>query len=223
MRLALVVFGLASLSLQADTVVLKTGQSMDGKVLKQDDNGIELEVEYGTILIAQDKILRIEAETPEMAEAREKKEAEKREFADKMRAEGKVPYKGKWVTEKEKKADEEKIAAAKKKKAEELAAKRKAQEEADKKKREEEERLAAERERQQQTVAQEDNRLYGRRNSRDRNRDRDTRDNRDWRGNVGSQIDNSDFARRIQDTLRRSGIRGGDVEQLINDNVRRRN
>jgi len=195
----------------ADTVVLKSGQALDGKILKNDAAGIELEVEYGTVLIAQDKILRIEAETPELSEAREKKAVESRELADKMRADGKVLYKGKWVGEKEKKAEDDKIAATKKKKADEVAAKRKAQEESDRKKREENQRLTDERVKQDDQLAQQN----GRRNA------RDGRSTRNTRANAGDQIDDSSFER-LQNTLRRAGVNGGQIDQVIN-NTRRRN
>jgi len=188
----------------ADTVVLKSGQALDGKILKNDAAGIELEVEYGTVL-------RIEAETPELSEAREKKAVESRELADKMRADGKVLYKGKWVGEKEKKAEDDKIAATKKKKADEVAAKRKAQEESDRKKREENQRLTDERVKQDDQLAQQN----GRRNA------RDGRSTRNTRANAGDQIDDSSFER-LQNTLRRAGVNGGQIDQVIN-NTRRRN
>ena len=74
------------------------------------------------MLIPKNKILRLEVDTPEMIAAREQKEAEAKELAEKMRAEGKVLYKGKWVTEAEKAADEAKLAEAKKKRDEARAA-----------------------------------------------------------------------------------------------------
>jgi hypothetical protein len=129
----------------ADTVILNNGQQLEGKVLKRTEAGIELQVAFGTMFVSADKILRIEADTPEAVAAREKKTQAEREFAAKMREEGKVEHKGRWVTEKEKAAEEEKLAAAKKKKDEERAAAKKKAEEAlaAKKKADEERQLAA--------------------------------------------------------------------------------
>ena len=131
--ICLLVIAASTTSLYADTVVLKTGEALEGTILKNNDAGIVLQVIYGTLLIPKNKILRLETDTPEMLVAREQKEAEARELAEKMRAEGKVLYKGKWVTEAEKAADEAKLAEDKKKRDEARAAeaaKKKAAEEA---------------------------------------------------------------------------------------------
>ena len=85
---ALLLIAAVMLSARADTVVLKTGQALEGKILKNDDNGIQLQVQYGTMIIAQDKILRVEEDTPETLAAREEKEAADKEHAERMRAEG---------------------------------------------------------------------------------------------------------------------------------------
>ena len=103
----------------ADTVVMKTLETLDGKVLSTNDDFVELQVEFGTMRVPLEKILRIEADTPELKAAREATLAQEREFAAKMLAEGKVPYKGKWVTPEEKAADEARLAALKKQKEEE--------------------------------------------------------------------------------------------------------
>jgi len=135
--------------LRADTVVMKSGQTIDGKIISEDDRAIELEVEYGTMRVPRSRILRIEEDTPEKIKEREDKAAEQQELADKMKEEGKVLYKGKWVTEQEKKAAEDKATAAKKKKEKERAdAKKKADEEA-KRKAEEDKKLAQQQQNQQ--------------------------------------------------------------------------
>ena len=115
----------------ADTVVMKTLEVIEGKILKQNADFLELQVEFGTMRVPTDKILRIEADTPEIIAQREARAAAQKEADAKAQAEGKVKYKGKWVTPDEKSADEAKIAAAKKKRDEErAAAKKKADEEA---------------------------------------------------------------------------------------------
>lgn len=137
----------------ADTIVLKNGQSLDGKVLKEDEHGILLEVAYGTMWIAHNKILSHDEDTPEALAAREKQAQAARDLAGEMRAQHKVLYKGKWVAEEEKQAAEQKLADAKKKRDEEhAAARKKAEEEADAKKKKAEEdaqKLAAERQKAQ--------------------------------------------------------------------------
>lgn len=136
----------------ADTVVLKNGQAIEGQILDQNDDTLKLEVVFGTMVVSMDKVLRIEKDTPEVIAQRDKKQAEEREFAEKMRADGKVLYKGKWITEEQKKAEEEKLAEAKKKRDEE---RKKAAELAAKRKKEEEEKLKlAQQQRQQQLQQQ---------------------------------------------------------------------
>ena len=127
----------------ADTVVFKNGEALEGKIVKKDDKGVELEVEYGTMLVPVEKILRIEEDTPEKIKAREDKLAADKALAEQMKAEGKIQYKGKWVTEEEKKADETKLADARKKKAEERAAKLKKEQELAAKAKEEEAKAIA--------------------------------------------------------------------------------
>jgi len=137
-------------SLRADTVVMKGGQTLEGEVVSEDEKGIELKVEVGTMRVPKSRILRIEEDTPEKIAERENKAADERELAEQMKEEGKVKYKGKWVTEDEKKAAEDKVAAAKKKKEQErAAAKKKADEEA-KRKAEEDKRFAQQQQQQMQ-------------------------------------------------------------------------
>ena len=89
-------------AVQADTVVMKTLEVIDGKVVSKNDDFIELQVEFGTMRVPVDKILRIESDTPEIIADREAKAAKEKELTDKMLAECKVRYKGKWVTPAEK-------------------------------------------------------------------------------------------------------------------------
>src|SRR6185436_19838087 len=99
----------------ADTVVLSTGQALEGTILEQTQESLLLKVEYGTLRVQKDKVLRIETDTPEKVAQREAAAEAKKKLEEKMHAEGKVQYKGKWVTEKEKSESEARIAAALKK------------------------------------------------------------------------------------------------------------
>jgi hypothetical protein len=138
-------------ALRADTVVMRNLEALHGDLLKETPDWIELRVEYGTLKIPREKILRIETDTPEMIAEREAKAAKEKEFTDEMLAEGKVKYKGKWVTPAEKAADEKKIADEKKKKEAEIAeAKKKAAELVAQKKKEEQ--LALEQEKAQEKI-----------------------------------------------------------------------
>jgi hypothetical protein len=208
-RLALVSIMIASAGASADTVVLKTGQVIEGKVVSNDDKGVVVEVTFGTMLITQDKILRIEEESAEGLAAHEKDAAAKREYAAKMKADGKVLYKGKWVSEKEKEADEEKVAAAKKKKDSDIAAKKAAQVAEDKKRQEAADKLAAQQATAQRTA---DNGPSGR-TGRDRNRnDRTDAGNRP---NHGSTVDVNN---ELLDRLRNSGINPDTIKNYVNGN-----
>lgn len=111
--------------LHADTVVFKNGEEIEGVVLEKDDNAIKLKVEFGTLLVPMSRVRRIDADTPEQIEERKKRKDAADEFAAQMKEDGKVLYKGKWVTEEKKKADEEKLAAVKKKKKEDAEEARK--------------------------------------------------------------------------------------------------
>jgi hypothetical protein len=55
---------LLALPSRADTVVLKNGRELDAKVLEQNETTVLLEVEYGTLRLERDKILRIEPGSP---------------------------------------------------------------------------------------------------------------------------------------------------------------
>jgi hypothetical protein len=205
--IAPLMMALIAATVSADTVVLKTGQTIEGKVVSNDDKGVVLEVTYGTMLITQDKIMRIEEETAESLAVREKDAEEKRAFAAKMKADGKVLYKGKWVDEKEKQADEDKIAAAKKKKDADIAAKKKAQDDADKKKQDAADKLA------QQTPQQ-----LNSNNTRDRRRSRDDRyKDGNTQPNRGSTVD---YNSQILDRLRQNGV-SGNAENMVKDYLNR--
>ena len=131
------------LSLRADTIVMKSGLTMEGEKVGENDDSYEIKVEHGTVRVEKDKVARIEQPTPEELAEKEEKDAEEKELADQMKDEGKIKYKGKWVTEKEKEADEKKVAEAKKKKETQKAeAKKKMEAEAKKKKEADEKRLA---------------------------------------------------------------------------------
>ncbi len=131
-KLALVlVTTLLGLSARADTVVMKTLETIDGTIVKSNAEYIELQVEFGTMRVPMEKVLRIETDTPERIAEREARAQKLKEETEKAIAAGKVQYKGKWVKPEEKAADEKKIADAKKKRDEEkAAAKKKAEEEA---------------------------------------------------------------------------------------------
>jgi len=55
---------LLALPSRADTVILKNGRELDAKVLEQNETTVLLEVEYGTLRLERDKILRIEPGSP---------------------------------------------------------------------------------------------------------------------------------------------------------------
>jgi hypothetical protein len=55
---------LLALPSRADTVFLKNGRELDAKVLEQNETTVLLEVEYGTLRLERDKILRIEPGSP---------------------------------------------------------------------------------------------------------------------------------------------------------------
>ena len=130
-------------SARADTVVMKTLETIEGTILKSNPEFIELQVEYGTLRVPMDKVLRIEADTPEILAQREARAAKEKEETEAAIAAGKVKYKGKWVKPEEKAAEEKKIADAKKKRDEErAAAKKKADDEAAALKKKQEQELA---------------------------------------------------------------------------------
>ncbi|MCY3019034.1 MAG: hypothetical protein NTW87_08400 [Planctomycetota bacterium] len=124
----------------ADTLVMKTGQTLECTVVKEEDAFIEVQVEFGTMRVPRDRILRIEEDSPEKIAEREAKATEARDLAERMQDEGKVLYKGKWMTEEEKAKAEQKAAAAKKKRDDERAAAKKKADEAARKKKDDEDR-----------------------------------------------------------------------------------
>jgi len=144
---------LAATAAQADSIVFKTGQVLEGTVLKENDTTLELAVEYGTILVSRDKILRVESESISQKADREARQQEEREFLARMKSEGRVLHKGKWITEEEKRAVDEKLAEEKRKQDE---AKKKAAEEAAKKKAEEQKKLAEQRKREEEARREND-------------------------------------------------------------------
>jgi hypothetical protein len=127
--LLLTAFACCAAAVRADTIIFKTGEEMEGEIVEQDDLAIKLKVDYGTILVPMERVRRIDPDTPEKIKEREEKKAAAAAEAEKMKAEGKVQYNGKWITEDEKKAIEDKIAEVKQKKKEAAAAKKKLEEE----------------------------------------------------------------------------------------------
>ena len=126
---------LISAPLFADTIIFISGEELEATILERDETKLKVEVAYGTLLVPLVRVKRIDVDTPEQAEQRAKKRAEEKEFAERMKAEGKVHYKGEWVDEEVKKAVDAKLAEVKAKKKEaELAAKKKEAEVAAKKK-----------------------------------------------------------------------------------------
>ncbi|MEI6234127.1 MAG: hypothetical protein WCT04_13815 [Planctomycetota bacterium] len=191
-------------ALHADTVVFKNGQELDGDILEKDENSLKLQVEFGTILVPMSRVRTIEADTPEKIELRAKKKAEAEELAKQMKEEGKVQYKGKWVSEEEKKADEAKVAEVKKKKKEEDDAKRKKAEEAAKRASEEAQKLAA--------LNQASNNNNGNGNSRNNRFDRNhnSRDN-SYNNNSNGMMGNSsnNYSGGYQSNVLNNNYRGG--------------
>lgn len=123
---------LFSAPLFADVIVFLSGEELEATILERDDEKLKVEVSYGTMLVPLEKVRRIDVDTPEKIEQRALKRAEEKEETDRMRAEGKVRYKGEWVDEEVKKTAESKIAEARKKKREAEEAARKKAEEAEK-------------------------------------------------------------------------------------------
>ena len=127
LRALLFVF-LTAGALRADTVVFITGREMEGKVLHRDENSIRFEVDSGVIVIPMSRVKRVDMDTPQQAEERERKKTAALEFAAKMKAEGKILYRGQWVPEEEVRAQQEREALAKKRAREAEDAAKKAQE-----------------------------------------------------------------------------------------------
>lgn len=192
--------------LRADTIVMKTGQKLDGKIVSSNGETVEIEVEYGTMRVPQALILSVEQQSPEQIAAREEEKAQEKEHAAMMRAEGKVLYKGKWIDAEEKEEIEAKQAAEKKKKDEEkAAAKKKKDEELAKKKEEERKRLEEEQRRREQ-IAQQNGGRYDPRAERF-NRSRGKDDNGNTINNTNTTSTNSTNRGRTQNDYSRSRTR----------------
>ncbi len=112
---------LSSTACRAETVVLKNGEELYGTLQEKNDSSILLQVQYGTLRVAQEKILSINPDIPELLAQREVEAEAKRKLEAQMRAAGKVLYHGKWVTQQEKDAAEAKLAAEQKRKSDDLA------------------------------------------------------------------------------------------------------
>jgi len=200
---------LASSILRADTLVLKNGKVLEGEVLKQDEHAIELKVEYGSLLIPMNIISKIEEDTPEKIAQREEKTEAIKELAEKMKVEGKVQYKGKWVTEEEKKTDEAKVAADKKKRDEQRAiAKKKADDEAAKKKQEVAKRKEEQIRKQQAEFARNNEEDLRARHA----RNQDTYDRNSRNGGNGYNNNNNGY--------NNNGYNNNNINQMIRNNLR---
>lgn len=185
-------------SLHADTIVMKTGQKMDGKIVSSNGETVEIEVEYGTMRVPANLILSVEQDTPEIVAAREEEKAQDKEHAAMMRAEGKVLYKGKWIDEAEKEEIETKLAVEKKKKDEEkAAAKKKKDEELAKKKEEVRKQLEEEQKRREQIAAQNGGRYDPRAERFNRSRGKDDNGNpvNNTNNNNRTSTTQSDYSR----------------------------
>jgi hypothetical protein len=185
---------LSAHALFADTIVMHSGQTMEGKILSSNGDTVEVEVEFGTLRIPAAMIKSVEQLSEKEIQAREEEKAQEKEFVENMRAEGKVLYKGKWVDAEEKEEAEKKIAEEKKKKDEaKAAAKKKKEEELAKKKQEEEKRLAEEQRRREQ-LANENGRYDPRAERFDRgrrNRNDETNNNNNYTNNNNNSYRNS--------------------------------
>ncbi|MCX7805673.1 MAG: hypothetical protein N3A38_10855 [Planctomycetota bacterium] len=107
----------------ADTVVMVDGKELECTLLGEDEDRVEVEVEFGTIQIPRSRILRIERDDPEVkarkeAERKARAEAEAK-FAEEQRAKGLVLVDGKWVTP----AEAAKMEETRRRRAEEAAKK----------------------------------------------------------------------------------------------------
>lgn len=112
----LLIFGsiLAS-PLRAETVVLTNGQTMEGAVIYQNADYLDLVVKFGKLRINLRKVERVEADSSEKAAERLAKTAAENALEEQMRSEGKVQYRGAWVALAEKLRIESEQAVAKEK------------------------------------------------------------------------------------------------------------
>jgi len=107
--------------LRAETVITSNLRTLHGDIIAQTDDWIELRMEYGSVRIPRTNVVRIEQDTDAMAIECSTTSQESLDFAEKMKAEGKVLYHGRWVTPEEMAEQEAKIAEAKRLAAEQLA------------------------------------------------------------------------------------------------------
>ena len=210
-----VMFGAMSQLCFADLIILKNGQDIEGEVVKETDKGLILKLEYGTLLVEKDKILRREKDTPEKIAKRLAAEEKRKKFEAEMRAAGNVEYRGKWISKEEYDAIQEK------KKAEREERKQKRLEQ--KKKREEEEKKRLEEQRKRFEAAQraaaarrrdwdDDGLTSGRRRISRRGDDNDDRYNK---RKSNSRRSKDKQRRKYEEELRRKG----DVVRYVGDGV----
>ena len=89
---------------RADTVIFQNLQQMVGEIVQDTDHDIVLKVEFGTIHIEKEKILKIEKETAEDLKQRLETEAEDKKQEEQARAKEKEKERERLATQK---SDEE--------------------------------------------------------------------------------------------------------------------
>jgi hypothetical protein len=121
---------LLAVSARAETVITRNLHALHGKIVAQTDEWIELRMEYGTLRIPREDIVRIEKDTPQMVAECSYTVKQSKDFAEKMTAEGRILYHGRWVTPEEKAEDEARLAEATQRAADQLAEEQRQLEEA---------------------------------------------------------------------------------------------
>ena len=84
--LTLLLLGNLVVGVNADTVYLKNGRSIEGFLVNEDEQGIVLEVGFGTIKIEKNQIVKIDKSLPEESKAIYQEWKERRLEADKREA-----------------------------------------------------------------------------------------------------------------------------------------
>lgn len=95
-------------AVQADTIYLKKGGRIQGVIISESEDSIELKSNLGTIVLSRGAIARIERSTAEEKKAlesewekeqeeKDKKAKEEKLFEQEQRAKGLVKYKGTWI------------------------------------------------------------------------------------------------------------------------------
>jgi len=84
--LTLLVLGNLIVRVNADTVYLKNGRSIEGFLVNEDEQGVVLEVGFGTIKIEKNQIVKIDKSMPEESKAIYQEWKERKLAADKREA-----------------------------------------------------------------------------------------------------------------------------------------